>query len=512
MKWFRKYMKARQGTRHDIDKGIIKRSIHSVLASNVDEIRSAFTETPDLAIRQLEVKQLKCQAVLVFLEGLVDKNSINNNVIDPLKHKEGSGNTLFDLSVTIGQMKQTNEWREVESAILHGKSVLFVDGSSSALVIDSQGWPQRAIEDPQLETSMRGAHQGLVETGSQSIAMIRRYIPNKELKIRQLMVGSRAECTLSILFLADVAHPELLKELEDRIVKLDIDAIINTGELAELIEDNPYSPFPQFILTERPDAVASQILQGRLAVVVDRSPSVLIAPAGFTSFFQSVDDYSMRWSVASIIRMLRFVGFFMAICLPAGYISLISFNYEMIPLKLLLNIGEYRAQVPFPSILEALLMEIMLEMIREAGIRLPAPVGQSIGVVGAIVVGQAAVQAGIVSNLMIIVVASTAIASFIIPNYDMSAAIRLLRFPMMIITSLFGIVGLVIGLMTLVLHLISLESLGTPYGTPFAPIRLADWKDTFIRMPLWKMDKRPLSTRPVQLQRQGSNRPEGDDT
>lgn len=201
----------------------------------------------------------------------------------------------------------------------------------------------------------------------------------------------------------------------------------------------------------------------------------------------------------------------MAIFLPALYISLISFNYELIPVKLLLNIGKYRAEVPFPPLIEALIMEIALEMLREAGVRLPAPIGQTVGIVGAIVIGQAAVQAGIVSNMMIIVVASTAISSFIIPNHDMSAAIRLLRFPMMLIASLFGIVGIVVGLITLMGHLISLESLGTPYSSPFAPVHFSDWKDGFFRVPLWKMKHRPVSTRAIQAKRQGSKHPQGDD-
>lgn len=485
-------------------------SISTSLAQNITYLHSQFSQTPDLVVRHFIIKQSGDQAALVYLSGLIDKNAINNNVLRPLQFETGSGDSEYGFTINVGQINPLSSWPQVESAILHGSSILFVGGRTEVYALGTQGWPQRAIEDPQIEASLKGAHQGFVETGSQNIALIRRYIQNRELKIIELIVGRRGNSLVSILYLADVANPEMLKELEDRIQQLDVDVILNTGELAEMIEDNPYSPFPQFITTERPDAVASQILQGRFAVVVDRSPSVLIAPVSFISFFQNIDDYSTRWSIATLIRLLRILAFFVAVFLPAFYIAVISFNFEIIPVKLLLTIGEFRGRVPFPPFVEAILMEVTLEMMREAGVRLPAPVGQTVGIVGGIVIGQAIVQAGLISNIMVIVVAFTAIASFILPNYDMVAAVRLIRFGMMIAASMFGIVGIIIGLMTMIGHLIALESLGTPYGTPFAPVRFADWKDTFIRLPLWKMGKRPLGTRATQSQRQGANRPKGD--
>ncbi len=255
------------------------------------------------------------------------------------------------------------------------------------------------------------------------------------------------------------------------------------------------------MLTERPDAAVSNLLQGRIVIVVDRSPSVMIGPMTFITFFQTVDDYSTRWMIASFCDFcgcLPFYGDF----LPSAYIAALSFHYEIIPLNLLLTVGESRERVPLPPILEAILMELALEMLREAGLRLPAPIGQTVGIVGGVVIGQAAVEAGIVSNIMVVIVSLTAIASFIIPNPDMSESIRLLRFPMMIAASLFGLVGMVIGFMLIIGHLISLESLGTPAGSPFAPTRLRDWKDTLLRFPLWMMRTRPLSARPTQLTRQ----------
>ncbi|MBB3114442.1 spore germination protein [Paenibacillus phyllosphaerae] len=477
------------------------------LEENLQVLRRLFTETPDMNIRMIPIGDTGGQAALVYIEGLTDKNSINNNVIKPLLNASGPFNHAV---MTVGRMTVQNEWASITSNILKGNSALFVDGSAEVLTMGTQGWPQRAIEDPQLETSLKGAHQGFIESVDQNIALIRRYLPHQELKIRNFQVGRRGDTRVSMLYLEDVAHPEIRQELQDRISRIDVDVIINTGELSELIEDNPYSPFPQLMLTERPDTAASQLAQGRLVVLVDRSPSVIVGPTTFTSFFQSVDDYSTRWSIATFIRLLRFFAFFVAICLPAFYIAVISYNFELIPVKLLLTIGENRGSVPFSPFIEAIFMELTLEMMREAGVRLPAPVGQTVGIVGGIVIGQAIVQAGLISNIMVIVVAFTAIASFILPNYDLVAGVRLIRFLMMIAASFFGIFGIVIGLMTLTGHLIALESLGTPFGSPFAPMRFADWKDTLIRAPLWKMTKRPLSVHATQSVRQGDNKPEGD--
>ncbi|NOV01755.1 spore germination protein [Paenibacillus planticolens] len=480
------------------------------LSQNLSVLRTIFTLSPDLVIREFTISYTEEQAALVYLQGLVDKNSINNNVMRPLQFDSEITGPDGSFRLSIGQIHKLNAWPQIENAILQGRSVLFVNGRLETYALDTQGWPQRAIEDPSMEASIKGAHQGFVETGTQNIALIRRYIANRELKIKEFTIGRRSNSTISALYLADVAHPEVLQELEDRLARLDVDTVINTGELAEYIEDNPYSPFPQFILTERPDAAASQILQGRIVVVVDRSPSVIVGPATFTSFFQAVDDYSTRWSIATFIRLLRMFAFFIAVFLPAFYIAVISYHFEIIPVKLLLTIGEFRGKVPFPPFVEAVIMEITLEMMREAGIRLPAPVGQTVGIVGGIVIGQAIVQAGLINNIMVIVVSFTAIASFILPNYDMVAAIRLIRFAMMIAASMFGFVGIVIGMMTMIGHLIALESLGTPYSTPIAPIRFVDWKDAFVRLPVWIMRKRPVSTRAIQPTRLGNNRPKGD--
>lgn len=480
--------------------------VNEQMSVNVQQLQSIFSQAPDLIFRSVDSPN-GTEAMLVYFDGLVDMNSINNHVLYPLIEELSS--TEYSLPVTVGNVESTSDMNQVEKMLLNGKSVLFLPGATEAYIFDTCGWPQRSITDPSIEASIKGSHQGFVETAIQNIALIRRYIPNRELKIKQLKVGTRGENTLSIIYLRDVADPAVLQELTRRVEGLDIDCIINTGELSELIEDSGYSPFPQLLMTERPDSAASHILQGRYVVVVDRSPSVLIGPVSFVSFFQSVDDYSMRWINASFIRLLRFFAFFIALFLPSLYIAFITFNFEVIPIQLILSVAESRERVPFHPFLEAFIMEVTLEMMREAGIRLPAPIGQTVGLVGGIIIGQTAVQAGIVSNIMVIVVASTAIASFIIPNIDMGTAIRFLRFPMMLIAFLYGFVGIVCAAMLLISHLCSLTSLGAAYGSPLAPVRFADLKDTVIRFPLRLMKTRPTGPGPQQLKRQGENPPEG---
>lgn len=475
------------------------------LESNIKALQTLLSQSPELVTRRFPIKATGERAALVYLDSLTDKVAVNHDVLRPLMH-ETAADPQIEHIVTIGRIKSTADLCQIEKDVLQGASVLFIENKGAAYLLDTHGWPQRAIEDPQMEASLKGAHQGFVETSSQNIALIRRYIPNREMKIIEMQVGARGMTTVSILYLADVANPEVLQELVDRLKQIDIDAILSSGELEEYIEDNPYSPFPQFTSTERPDSVASQILQGRLAVVVDKSPEVLIGPANFAMFFQSVDDYSIRWQVSSFIRLLRFAAFFVTIFLPAFYIAVISYNFEVIPLKLLLSVGQSRQGVPFPPIIEALLMELTLEMLKEAGIRLPAPIGQTVGIVGAIVIGQATVQAGVVSNIMVIVVSLTALSSFIIPNNDMSAAIRLIRFPMMLAAYVYGLLGVGIGMLIVLGHLIALESLGTPYFSPFSPMRFADMKDSIIRLPMWKMVKRPVSSRAVQQRKHGTKR------
>ncbi|EOS8269139.1 spore germination protein [Bacillus cereus] len=456
----------------------LNKSISSSLSLNLKHLSKLFSGIPELITRNFPLKNGQ-EAALIYMEGLVDKTVINVNILRPLLFKEWNEDDFWEASVSIGNIKKIEQWTDIEQSLLHGKSILFINGQLSALELDTQAAPKRSIEEPTTESSIKSSHEGFNEVASDSLALIRRYIPNRELKVKEFTVGERATSKVFLLYLADVADEDVVKEMASRIESVKVDAILTTGELEGFVEDNSFTLFPQLSITERPDTTAHHILDGRIAVVVDRSPGVLIGPMTFSAFFQTIDDYSFRPMIPSFIRLLRFTGLFIAIFAPALYIAMISFHYEVIPLKLLLTIGESRAKIPFPPILEALLMELVLEMLREA-----------------------AVQAGIVSNVMVIVVSITAVASFIIPNLEMSAGIRLLRFPMMIIASLFGVIGIMVGMAIIIIHILSMESLGVPYGSPFSPLFASDLKDILIRLP-WKiMKKRPLSLNLKQENRQ----------
>ena len=483
---------------------LFEEDLSNSLIINLDNLSKLFSEIPELVIRLLHLKSEQ-KAFIVYMSNLVDKDSINKYILSPILSEEISENDLYNLTLPFGQVKIIKRWIEIEQALLNGKCLLFVDNHSDVLEFEVQGWPKRAIEETKVESAIKSSHQGFVETSSENIALIRRYIPSRELKVKEYMVGERAPAKVSVVYLADVVSFQIITELEKRIKSIKIDAIVNSGQLEELIEDNSFSPFPQFFLTERPDAAAYSILQGQIAIIVDRSPGVLLGPVFFSTFFQTIDDYSSRWLLVSFLRLLRYLGFYIAIFLPAIYISLISFHYEVIPLNLLISVGESREKVPYPPLLEALLMEIILEMLREAAIRLPSPISQTVGVVGGIIIGQAAVEAGLVSNIMIIVVALTAVASFILTNQEMAASVRFIRFPLMLLSAVFGIFGIVIGAMIMIIHLVSLKSLGVAYYSPFSPLILSDLKDTVVRLPTWLLKTRPLSYKTKDLKRESSN-------
>lgn len=476
------------------------------LESNINQILSKLDQFPDLKVQRFSWNQGE-EAAILYIDELSDKKLIYEDVLTPILKNMTSLTQIEDSSLVSCDMKPTNSLAKMEHSLLMGKSVLLFNNLATAYQVSTISYPDRSIEEPYLEPTIKGAHDGFVENASKNIALLRRYIPSSELKLRQMEIGERGKVRITLAYLGDVASPEVIEELERRIQALSLDVIINIGELQQLISENTFTVFPQYLVTERPDTTAMQILKGRIAIIMDRSPGVLIAPMNLVGFLQTKDDYNVNWLLASFVRLLRYVAFMISLVVPAFYVATISFHFEVIPLKLLLSIGESREKVPFPPVLEALLMELSLEMLREAGLRLPGPIGQTVSIVGGIVIGQAAVQAGIVSNIMVIVVSITAIASFIIPYYDMSSTIRLLRFPMMMLAYFFGYVGIIIGLMILFSHLITLTSIGVPYGSPLSPIRIKEWKDAIVLTAPKYLTKRPHSARPMQEKKKKATDP-----
>ncbi|MGA9174209.1 MAG: spore germination protein, partial [Thermoactinomyces sp.] len=307
-------------------------------------------------------------------------------------------------------------------------------------------------------------------------------------------------------YMQHLANPELIEKVDQRLRAISTDTILSPGFIQEYIEDHPFSPFPQALNTERPDRTMANLMEGRVAIFSEADPTALIIPTTLFAFYQTPDDYHSRWIVGSFVRLIRFSAFLIAFILPAFYITVVSFQPEILPVNLGYSIQSTLQTIPFPPVMEALLMELTMELIREAGIRLPSPVGQTIGIVGGLVIGDAVVKAGFISYTMIIVVALTSIASFVVPSNDMSTSIRVLRFPLMISAALFGIIGILFGVMAIIIHLCKLNSFGTPYLSPIIPLRIRDLKDTLIRFPVWKLNERAQDPHPQVLNQERTSR------
>jgi len=356
---------------------------------------------------------------------------------------------------------------------------------------------KRNIEEPISEKNLRGSHEGFIEILDTNLSMLRRRIHSEKLKFKAVTIGATTRQTVVIAYIEGIANHEIVDALFDKISRVEIDGAPTIGYIEQLIISHPNSIFPQYMTTERPDKAVSALLEGRILILQEGSPIVLIAPVTFISFFQTVDDYSKMWIHGSFLRLIRLFGaLVIAIYLPALYIALTSFHYYAVPLDLLITLAESRSKVPFPPIIEIFILEITVEMIREAAIRLPTYIGTAITLFAGLIVGEAAVQAGIVSNLVIVIVGATAIASYVIPSDDMSLAIRILRFIFTIAAAIFGIVGIVSITVLTIAHLIRLDSLGQPYFSPFSPRVIDDLKDTVLRLPLKFMKKRPKTARP----------------
>lgn len=465
-----------------------EKRVYGKLDKNLRYLQETFDHQADLEMRRIKMRDGRL-AVLVYIEALIDQSALQRQILDPLLYKIESAKYFFrdSIPLPVHKVQTTSDWIKIEEALLYGQSILLIDGFKEAVILQTKGAIQPLPTQPHSQKSIYGSKQGFVEMASVNISLIRHYIPNQELKVKAYKVGTRAASKVYFVYLEDVINPNILRKAERCLEAIDIDAISNTGELSDFFEDRPYSLFPQTLLSERPDSTARHILQGKLAIILDHSPFAMIVPFTFFSYFHSVDDYNFRWITSSFVRLLRFLSLIIAVGLPSLYISIISFHFEVVPLDLMLSLAASREKVPLPPILEALLMEIAIEMIREAGVRLPSPLGQTIGVVGGIVIGEAVVQANIVSNVMVIVVAITAISSYIIPYYELANSVRIVRFPLMAISSVFGIVGLAIGVLIIVIHLLSMQPMGSPYMNPVTPIQWRDWKDTWIRVPTFQM-------------------------
>ncbi|MDP4087898.1 MAG: spore germination protein [Bacillota bacterium] len=473
-------------------KEVIRNEIMPDLDENYSYLKELFKDNTDMIFRKFNIG--KFTGLLIYIDGMADKLLLDDYVLeslmifgDRLKSIEEIKNTLL----TVTDIKEEKKLEAALRSMLSGETLMFIDGMDQCYIIATRAWAARGVSDPSGESVIRGSREGLVETLRFNTALIRRRIRDTRLRIEMTSVGVRSKTDVAIIYIEDIVNKDVLGKLKQRIDKIKIDAILDSGYIEQLIEDNKWSIFPQLQATERPDVVASAVYEGRIALIVDNSPFSIIVPTTLVSLFQSPDDYYQRWIFSSVIRFIRFFAIFISLLLPALYVAVTSFHTIIIPTRLAYTMAATREGIPFPAYVEAIIMEISMALLVEAVIRLPKGLGTTIGIVGGLIIGQAAVSAGIVSPVMIIIVSVTAITTFMTPNYEVVASLRIIRFTLIVAASIIGFYGITLLSLVYLIHLVRLESFGIPYMSPIVNTRSGDLKDTFIRSPLQAFKKRP---------------------
>lgn len=470
-----------------------KKKLSPVLEDNIKAIKASLGHSDDLVIRELNLdRNGTLKTAFAYMEGLADKDSLFRLLESLLDHAGDNLHmeTIHELVITVGDKQDETDLQGVLQAVVSGNTALLVDGSEYALVVSTQGWEHRQITEPRTQTVVRGPHEGFTEDIQTNITLVRRRIKDANVWVERRKVGRITNTDVALMYIHGTVQEDVLREVRNRLDKIDIDGILESNYIEEFIQDETATIFPTVNNSERPDVVSAAILEGRVAIFIDGTPYVLTIPTVFVEFLQSAEDYYHR-SDLGLLRALRYLSIFISVLAPAFYIGITTFHQEMMPPVLLVTIASQREGVPFPSLVEALMMETVLELLREASVRMPRAIGTAISIVGAIVLGEAAVSAGLVSAGMVIVVAITAIAGFIIPSFEIGISFRVLRFGFMLLAGTFGFFGITIGIIALTLHLCRLHSFGTPYMAPIAPFIPSDQKDTIARVPWWQMYTRP---------------------
>ncbi|WP_162309351.1 spore germination protein [Cohnella abietis] len=450
----------------------------------MSELESVYASCEDLIIREI-INSAGDKAIVVFFEGITDEERLNETIM-----KINSSQPSLEPASYVQRVLEVTSFSELIEKVSIGNPVMLTDGSDRGMCFVLPKVDKRAIEEPIAESVVRGPREGFTETLTVNISLLRRRLRTPLLKVKAIEIGTYTKSRVNVAYIEKLAEPELVDEVMKRLSAIQIDGVLESGNIEELIEDSHFSPFPQMLSTERPDNAIASLLEGKVVILIDGTPFVLIAPTGLFSFLHTPEDSYQRFMISMAILWLRYIFFMVALLAPSAYVAILTYHHEMIPTALLLSIAKSREEIPFPAVVEAFIMEITFEALREAGVRLPKQVGSAVSIVGALVIGQAATSAGLVSSPMVMVVAITGIASFMIPNYTMGIPIRLLRFPIMILAGVMGLLGLLMGVIAVVIHLCSLRSFGTPYLMPLVPLKNSKWKEVLLRIPLWSTDKR----------------------
>lgn len=474
------------------------------LTENIAYLKHIFQTDFDFSTREFRIGGV-IPAAAVYITSLADSEVINRDILRPLQEKNEELNIrqtddLLEVLLTNvlyhHQAETNKQWSKLLDELLLGKTLIFIDGQKQALIFDTIKLEKRSIEQPETERVVRGAREGFIEQLPTNVMLLRYRLPVSDFRVEVMDIGSRTKTKVAICYLENIANRALLREVKKRIKRIQIDRVLDAGYMEQLIQDTPFSPFPQVQNTERPDKAVGNILEGRVVLLVNGSPYALIVPATFNQFYQTSEDYNERWLMTSIVRFIRFMALIFSLTFSSLYITVLSFHPEMIPAQFVVAAASGRAGVPFPAVVEVLLMEVAMEILREATVRMPQQVGGALSIVGVLVIGQAAVMAGFVSPITVVIIAMSTIGSFATPSYNAATAFRMLRFPLIILAGTFGLVGLACGLIFILNHMLGLRSFGIPYMSPVSPGNAQAFKDSFIRAPLKWLHERPQELEP----------------
>ncbi|TYQ18287.1 UNVERIFIED_CONTAM: spore germination protein KA [Acetivibrio alkalicellulosi] len=471
---------------------------------NLEHIKKVYNipDNGDLVIREFEIvaKDKSLNAFIILFDGMSDSTIINSSILQPLMllsnvEVKGKENDLAlyirNHLIPHNQVKMVEKISDIIDEVNFGGSGLFIDGIDKAYACDTKGWLQRSVDRPNTEIVIRGPQEAFTEGMRVNTSLIRKTLKDKNLIVENFKIGKRSQTPCSLLYLKDIANESLVDEARRRLENINVDFIFDSGELEQFLEDSTFLPAPQILATERPDRTSNLITQGKLAVLMHGSPFALIMPITNSDLLHSPEDAYVRFPFSNLFRVVRIIAVLLSLLLPGFYIAITNYHHEMIPTDLLIAIEAAREAVPFPSVMEILMMEFAFELIREAGVRIPGPIGPTLGIIGALILGQAAVAANIVSPILIIVVAVTGIGSFAVPNFALAFSFRILRFVYIILAALAGFLGITLGIFVHGIMLVSAKSFGVPFMAPFGPRTSDGIADQFLRSPIWNQEKRP---------------------
>ncbi|MCX7708394.1 MAG: spore germination protein [Clostridia bacterium] len=475
------------------------KTISTDITENMKYIKAKFNASvnKDIVLREFMIAE-KYKAFIAYIDGMIDKNVVNNYILRPLlngekfkgKDEECQLDFILQSVLETNQLKKITKHSDVVFDMLSGNTLLYVNGCNYYISNETKGFPARGVEKPVIEGVIAGAQEAFNESLKTNITLVRKIIKNHNLTTEYIKLGERNQNLCAIMYINGMTNPAIVDEVKRRLKGIDIDINMGDGMIEQLIEDNTFSIVPTILSTERPDRTAAHIVEGRVAIFSDGVPFAKVVPVTLSALIHSPEDAYMRFPYGTLLRWIRLLGMFFATLLPGLYIAITNFHQEMIPTELLIAIAKAKENVPFPTILEVVLMEVSFELIREAGIRIPGIVGNTLGIIGALILGQAAVQANIVSPVLIIVVAITGLGNFAVPNFELALGIRLLRFGFIIFGVLLGFYGIVALVMLLGIYLVSQKSFGVPLLATIAP-RTTRSNDLLIRYPIWKQERRP---------------------